>query len=328
MLKANENYQVQKKVTVVILILFIIKLIAWWLTNSVAILTDTLEYTINVASGLMGLYSLYISSKPKDYNHPYGHGKIEFLSSMIEGMLMIVSAFLIMYEAIVNLKHPHQISKLDYGIYLIATTAVINFFVGFIAIKQGNKNNSLALIATGKHLQSDTYGTLAIIVGLILIYFTHYTWIDSLVAFVFALFIIVSGYKILRSSIAGIMDEADDNLLKKVVAILEKNRTENWIDLHNLRIIKYGGTLHLDCHLTVPWFLNVYEAHKEIDILEKLVKENFGESVELFVHTDGCLDFSCKICTKQNCAVRQFNFVQKINWTVDNISPNNKHQIL
>ena len=86
---------------------------------------------------------------------------------------MIVSAFLIMYEAIVNLKHPHQISKLDYGIYLIATTAVINFFVGFIAIKQGNKNNSLALIATGKHLQSDTYGTLAIIVGLILIYFTH-----------------------------------------------------------------------------------------------------------------------------------------------------------
>ena len=76
------------------------------------------------------------------------------------------------------------------------------------------------------------------------------------------------------------------------------------------------------------WFLNVYEAHKEIDVLEKLVKQNFGESVELFVHTDGCLDFSCKICTKQNCAVRQFNFVQKINWTVDNISPNNKHQIL
>jgi cation diffusion facilitator family transporter len=323
----QENYQIQQKITVVILVLFIIKLIAWLLTNSVAILTDTLEYTINVISSLIGLYSLYLSSKPKDNNHPYGHGKVEFLSSLIESVLMIVSAFLIMYEAIVNLKHPHPINKLDYGIYLVALTAIINFSIGFIAVKQGTKNNSLALTATGKHLQSDTYATLAIIVGLILMYFTNYSWIDSFVAFVFALFIIVSGYKILRKSIAGIMDEADDELLENVVSILEKNRTENWVDLHNLRIIKYGGTLHLDCHLTVPWFLNVHQAHKEVDALSNVVKTNFGQSVELFVHTDGCLDFSCKICTQQHCEVRKFAFEKKVHWNMENVSRDNKHQV-
>ena len=323
---ANANYQIQKKITIVVAVMFVIKLIAWYLTSSVAILTDALEYTINVISSIIGLYSLSLSAKPKDYNHPYGHGKVEFLSSSIEGILMIVSSFIIMYEAINNLQHPHSISKLDYGIYLVGFTALLNYFLGWFAIKEGNKSNSLPLVASGKHLQSDTYATIAIIIGLIAIYFTHYSWIDSVVAFVFALFITVSGYKILRSSIAGIMDEADDELLKKVVEVLEKNRNENWVDLHNLRIIKYGGTLHLDCHLTVPWYINVHEAHKEIDLLSDIIKSNFGDSIEMFVHTDGCLDFSCRVCAKENCKERQFDFVQRVSWTVDNISLNSKHQ--
>jgi len=324
---AKTNYQIQKKITIVVGVMFIIKLIAWYLTSSVAILTDALEYTINVISSIIGLYSLSLSAKPKDYNHPYGHGKAEFLSSSIEGILMIVSSFLIMYEAINNLQHPHIISKLDYGIYLVGFTALLNYFLGYFSIREGKKTNSLPLVATGKHLQSDTYATLAIIIGLVFIYFTHYSWIDSVVAFVFALIIIVSGYKILRSSIAGIMDEADDELLIRVVEVLEKNRTENWVDLHNLRIIKYGGTLHLDCHLTVPWYFNVNEAHKEVDALGCIVKNEFGESVELFVHTDGCLDFSCKICSKKECVVRKFNFEKTINWNVENISTDSKHKV-
>lgn len=325
---ATQNFNVQKRTTALIVILFIIKLTAWYLTNSVAILTDALEYTINVISGFVGLYSLYLSSKPKDNNHPYGHGKVEFLSAGIEGTLMIVSSFVIIYEAINNLKHPHQLGKLDYGIMLIAITGLVNYIVGYFSIKSGQKNNSLALIATGKHMQSDTYATIGVVLGLALMYFTHYTWIDSLVAFVFSIIIIVSGYKILRSSIAGIMDEADDDLLVKVIEKLESSRQENWVDLHNLRIIKYGSTLHLDCHLTVPWYFNVHQAHNEIDALDKLIKDNFDENVELFVHTDGCLDFSCKICDKQNCPQRKFTFEQKIHWTVDNVISNNKHRII
>lgn len=327
MTKASENYNIQKRLLSITIILFLIKLTAWYLTNSVAILTDALEYTINVISGIVGLYSLYISAQPRDQNHPYGHGKVEFISAAAEGTLMIVSSFLIIYEAINNLKHPHQISQLDYGIYLVALTAFINYGVGFYAVKKGTQNNSLALIATGKHMQSDTYATIGIIIGLVLIFFLKYTWIDSVVAFVFAIIIIVSGYKILRSSIAGIMDEADDDLLDKVIALFQSSRRENWVDLHNLRIIKYGGTLHLDCHLTVPWYLNIHEAHLEIDELSRLVKENFGESIELFVHTDGCLDFSCAICTKHDCPVRQHEFVKRIDWTVQNVSSNYKHRV-
>lgn len=327
MITAQENLSIQKKLTALIVTLFLIKLVAWYYTNSVAILTDALEYTINVISGFIGLYSLSLSAKPKDRNHPYGHGKIEFLSATIEGTLMIVSSFVIIYEAINNLKHPHELKQLDFGIYLVALTGIINYVVGYFSIKNGTKNNSLALIATGKHMQSDTYATLGIVIGLILIHFTHFTWIDSVVAFVFAFIIIVSGYKILRSSIAGIMDEADDNLLDKVVQLCQSSRRENWVDLHNLRIIKYGGTLHLDCHLTIPWYFNIHEGHNEVDALDKLVKENFGDSIELFVHTDGCLDFSCKICDKKECQFRKFDFVKKVDWTIENISTDIKHHI-
>lgn len=324
---SQENFRIQKGLTVVIIILFLIKLLAWYWTNSVAILTDTLEYTINVISSLIGLYSLYLSSLPKDQNHPYGHGKVEFLSATVEGTLMIVSSFVIIYEAINNLKHPHELKQLDFGIYLIALTGLINYGLGYFAIKNGQKNNSLALVASGKHMQSDTYATIGIVIGLILIHLTHFSWIDSLVAFIFAMIIIVSGYKILRSSIAGIMDEADDALLSKVVDYCSTHRRENWIDLHNLRIIKYGGTLHLDCHITIPWYFNIHQGHDEVDALDRMIKDNFGDSVELFVHTDGCLDFSCKVCEKTNCDYRKNPFQKKIEWTIENMSSNQKHTI-
>ena len=324
---SKENYNFQKIVAVVGVSLFVIKIIAWYLTNSVAILTDALESVINVVAGFIGLYSLYLSAQPRDANHPYGHGKVEFVSAAIEGTLITTAGFVIIYEAIINLQNPHEIGQLDYGIALVTITALVNYGVGFFAIKKGNKNNSLALIASGKHLQSDTYSTIGIVIGLILILLTKLAWLDSVVALIFAFIIIFTGYKIVRGSIAGIMDEADEDLLKKVVAQIEAARRPNWIDLHNLRIIKYGSTLHLDCHLTVPWYMNVREAHREVDNLDKLIKENFGESVEMFVHTDACVEYSCKICTKTDCDVRQSDFVKKLDWTQVDIADNNKHQI-
>mgnify|MGYP001048582322 CR=1 FL=1 len=323
---AKVSYNIQKKLTVCIVALFVVKIVAWYITHSIAILTDALEYTINVVSCFIGLYSLRLSTIPRDENHPYGHGKVEFLSAAIEGLLMIISSFLIIYEAINNLNHPHHIARLDYGMYLIIATAIANYILGYYSIQKGKKNNSLALIASGKHMQIDTYATIGVIIGLILLFFTKYIWIDSVVALTFALLIIITGYKILRHSIAGIMDEADKTLLAKVVKLLDEIRKENWIDLHNLRIIKYGSVLHLDCHLTVPWYLNVVDAHKEVETLEQSIRENFGDRVELFVHTDACLDFSCKICTKKDCTQRKFDFIKKINWTVKNISTNDKHR--
>jgi cation diffusion facilitator family transporter len=321
----KSNVSLQRWVAIASSILLIAKFTAYYLTRSVSILTDALESIVNVIAGFIGLYSLYVAAKPKDMDHPYGHGKAEFISAAVEGTLVFSAGLLILYNAGKNLIYPVEISQLDVGIYLVAATAIINWILGAIALRQGRKNNSLALQASGKHLQSDTYSTAGIIVGLILITLTHYVWIDGVVAIAFGLFIIYTGYKIIRTSLAGIMDEADMELLEKMVNITEKNRKENWIDMHNLRVIKYGHVLHIDCHLTVPWYLNINQAHVEIEDLTKLIRDEFGESLEVFVHSDGCMYDQCHICIKTDCPVRQHTFKQRVDWNLDNALQNEKH---
>jgi len=325
--KSTENLRIQRWIVIVAVILFGFKIAAYFLTKSVAVLTDALESVVNVIAGFIGLYSLYIAAKPRDENHPYGHGKAEFLSSAIEGVLIAIAGLIIIYESVHAFISPRTLYKLDTGILLIAFTGAINFIFGQISLRKGKKNNSAALIASGKHLLSDTYSTVGIIIGLTLIYFTHQLWIDGAVAIVFALIIIYTGYTVLRSSIAGIMDEADKKLLSKMVDFLNSNRRENWIDLHNLRVIKYGSILHIDCHLTVPWYLTVNEAHTELEILTELIKKEYGHAIELFVHTDPCLDFSCSICLKKDCNVRKKPFTKKIEWDLKNAIPDRKHSI-
>jgi cation diffusion facilitator family transporter len=323
---ANQNLRVQKWVAGISVVLLAVKFIAYYVTHSVSILTDALESIVNVVAGFIGLYGLYVAAKPRDKDHPYGHGKAEFLSAAIEGTLVGIAGVLILYKAIRQLINPVELHQLDLGMLLIAITAIVNFILGYYCVYTGKKNNSLALTASGKHLQSDTFSTLGIIGGLLLLYFTKIKWIDSVVAIVFGMFIVYTGYRILRRSIAGIMDEADEKLINEMVEVLDAKRTENWVDMHNLRVIKYGSVLHLDCHLTVPWYLNIHEAHREIDILAKLVREKFGESLELFVHSDGCLPFQCHICSKQDCQVRQQVFEHRISWTLENVSQNKKHE--
>lgn len=327
MTSSTQNLRVQKAIVVISILLFFAKMVAWFLTNSVAILTDALESTVNVVAGLIGLYSLSVSAKPRDMDHPYGHGKAEFISAAVEGTLIMVAGIIIIYEAISNLFLPAALKKLDWGILLVAATALVNYIAGSYCVKVGRKNSSLALIASGKHLRSDTYTTIGIVAGLILLYYTEVIWIDSAVAIIFAFIIIYTGYRIIRTSLAGIMDQADEQLLKELIVSLNENRNANWIDLHNLRIIKYGAVLHMDCHLTVPWYFNVHQAHDEVDDLSGLVRKKFGESVELFVHSDGCLDFSCPICIKSDCPVRKHALVEKVDWTMENILSNKKHQV-
>lgn len=327
MTAAEKNIQIQRIVVVVAITLLIVKFVAYFLTHSVAILTDALESIVNVVAGILGLYSLVVSARPRDEDHPYGHGKVEFISSAVEGTLIVIAAILILYESINSLIYPRELHKIDYGLLLIASTAIINYLMGAWCIRVGKSHTSYALIASGKHLQTDTYSTLGIIAGLIAIYFFKIIWLDSAVAIFFGVIIFYNGYKIVRQSVAGIMDETDQELLTKLVTLLNQNRKENWIDLHNVRMIKYGPVLHLDAHITIPWYLNVHEAHNEIDALAVLVRKEFGETLELYVHSDGCLDFSCQICQKQECTLRKHPFQKKIEWTIHNISSDQKHRL-
>lgn len=327
MQSATYNLKVQKWITALSVVLFAAKLIAFYLTNSLAILTDALESIVNVVAGGIGLYSLFIAAKPSDEDHPYGHGKAEFVSAAVEGTLIVAAGVIILYETAQNLLKPTPIKGLDAGLIMVAITAVLNYVAGSVCLSIGKKNRSLALHASGKHLQTDTFSTAAIIAGLIVMLITKQFWLDKLIAMVMGGYIIYTGYKIIRESLAGIMDEQDMQLLQEIVEILNKNRRVNWIDLHNFRIIKYGSHLHIDCHLTVPWYLNVHEAQGEIDTLINLITTKFGATIEFFVHTDPCQPFSCRLCDKFSCPVRHNAFEHKVEWTLDNLLTNQMHRL-
>ncbi len=222
MQKARQNFRVQLWITSLSVVLFAIKIAAYYLTHSLAVLTDALESIVNVLAGFIGLFSLYVAAKPRDVEHPYGHGKAEFVSAAAEGALIVAAGILVIYQTIQNLIVQSPIGQIDTGLWLVGITGAVNYVAGYFCIKNGRKNNSLALQASGKHLQVDTYSTLGVIAGLLLILLTHLYWLDKVIAGILSIIIIYNGYTIIRSSLAGIMDEADMDLLKKFVAILNK----------------------------------------------------------------------------------------------------------
>ncbi|SDF87325.1 cation diffusion facilitator family transporter [Epilithonimonas hungarica] len=325
--KTNSNIAFQKWIATIGIILFVGKLIAWKLTNSDAVFSDAMESIVNVISAFLGLYSLYLASKPRDENHPYGHGKVEFVTSAIEGSLISIAGIMIIYEGTNSLISGKVLDKLNIGIWIIAATAVINYIIGYISIQKGKRENSIVLISSGKHLQSDTITTLGVVVSLVLVYFTDLVWIDSVVALILGVYIITIGYKIIRKSLSGIMDEADPELLNKLATFLNKNRKEEWIDVHNVKIQQFGSRLHIDAHLTLPWYFELRTAHDEMEELIKLIAKNTDRSVEFNFHMDDCKPTSCAICQIENCPVRQQNFLKKIEWNGENISQPDKHTL-
>lgn len=322
----TSRFSFQKNVAIVGIILFVGKLIAWHLTNSDAVFSDAMESIVNIVSAFMGLYSLYLAARPKDENHPYGHGKVEFVTSGVEGSLIIFAGIIIIIEAFDSLLHTNSLKKLDYGIFIVLATAIANYIMGYISIQKGKKENSLVLISSGKHLQSDTITTFGVVASLVLVYFTKIYWIDAGVAFIFGLYIIFVGYKIVRKSLSGIMDEADPDLLKAVVEVLAENRKKEWIDIHNMKIQQYGSGLHIDAHITLPWYNSLRESHQEMENIIKTLVAETERNVEFNFHMDDCKPHSCKICQLE-CSERLHPFKKKIEWTVGTISQISKHSL-
>lgn len=322
---AQANIRFQRSVLIIGIVLLSLKFLAWYLTNSNAILTDALESIINVAAGVFALYSLIIASRPKDIDHPYGHGKVEFLSSGLEGILIASAGIYMVGKAVYNFFFPIAVESLDIGIALITFTGIVNYILGFYLDKKGRKTNSFVMIAQGKHLQSDAYSTVGLLVGLFLIFITKIIWLDNVVAILLGAFIFYTGYKLFRASLAGIMDEADYQLIDELIVIMNENRQNDWVDIHNLRVIKYGSKLHVDCHITLPWFLKLRDSHDEAEKLDKLINQIKQSDIEFFIHTDPCIPSSCKICQKNDCTVRQNPIEEKIEWKLENVLSNKKH---
>jgi cation diffusion facilitator family transporter len=323
---SQKAMRIQKWVLSLGALLMLFKFVAYFITNSNAILTDALESIVNVTAGGLALYNLWLSAQPRDRKHPYGHGKIEFISSGIEGALILGAGALMIGKAIYNFIFPIAVHNLDIGILITGLAGIFNYVLGFITERYGKTHSSIVLEAEGKHLKSDAYSTAGMLLGLGVIYFTDLIWLDNVIAIIFGLVIAYTGYKILARSIGGIMDEADMELLEKIIKIVNENRRENWIDLHNLRVIQYGHQLHIDAHLTIPWYMNIADGHEEMEKLDQLINDSIDRPIEFFIHTDPCIPASCQICTKASCEVRKHPLKQKVEWTLDNVLKDTKHR--
>lgn len=311
--------RIQSWIVSISILILIGKFIAFYMTNSVGILTDAMESIVNVVAGLVSLYSLRWAAKPKDREHPFGHGKMELISASIEGLLISIAGGVIIYEGIQRLFSPAQIEKLDIGIIVIAVAGLLNYVMGWYSIRMGKRHNSIALIAGGKHLQSDTYSTIGLVIGLLLLYYTGITWIDSALALSFGSIIILTGISILKKTIANLLDKADDELLCDMVQTIENHRQADWIDIHNTKIIKYGSHLYIDCDLTLPWYYNITEGHESCNQLRDTLISKFSDRIQVSIHSDPCNMQHCEHCMMEKCTTRKSAFVSLENINLSNI---------
>ncbi len=307
------------------ILLMLIKFVAYFITGSNAIFSDAAESIVNVVASGFAYYSIYLASQPKDQNHPYGHGKVEFFSVFVEGGMIFIAGSVILIKSIYNIFFPEAVSNVEEGIYLILATSLINLGVGFYLMKRGKALRSLTIEADGKHLQVDAISSFGLIAGLLIMKFTNQPWIDIALSMCLGAFILFNGYKLLRKSISGLMDESDTEIVQEVVDVLNKNRQENWIDVHNLRVQRYGQEMHIDCHLTLPKYYTLTKVHDEISAFDQILNANLESKTEFFIHADPCMPECCHYCHVENCPIRSEDFRKEIEWNVDNVTKNVKH---
>lgn len=297
---------------------------AFFLTASNFVLTDAAESIVNVLASSFAFFSIYLAAQPRDLNHPYGHGKVEFFSVFIEGVLICLAAVTVIVKSVFSIIYPNTIRDLLTGAEIIAVTGIVNGVLGYYLIKKGKTLQSITLNADGKHLMADMITSIGLVFGLLLIYFTKIVWLDSVLAITAALYIIFSGYKLIRLSVSGLMDEADFSIVNNVIEVLNEKRREEWIDIHNFRAQKYGNELHVDCHLTLPNYFDLNKVHTEVKLVEKLINDGVTKT-ELFIHTDPCVPYCCHYCNMENCPIRSAPKTEQITWTLDIIIRDKKH---
>lgn len=305
--------------------LFSLKIIGWVITDSNALLSDALETIANISAALFGLVSLRLALKPRDEDHPYGHGKIEFVAAIFEGTLITISGLFILIKVIYNFFVPDVPENLPQGLVIAGVAGILNGIAGFAAWREGRRVRSATLEAAGLHLLSDTLSTAGVLLGLGLAIVTGWLILDNITALIFGLLLIGMGTNLVWRNVHHIMDKADPELLKSLTHYLNENRRHDWVDIHNLRLIKYGADIHVDCHITVPYYYSLQQAHDLSEDFSHQITRHFGSNTEAFVHLDPCLPEMCRFCLLAQCPARSFPFEKKLNWTPDLLQRNKKH---
>lgn len=263
-----------------------LKSFAWYLTDSVGLLSDALESCVNLVAAIIALVMITIAEKPADEEHAFGHGKAEYFSSAIEGGMIILAAFSIIWAAIPRVIHPQPLENVGIGLLIAIGASAINLVVALILLKNGQKNNSITLEADGKHLMTDVYTSAGVLVGIGLVKISGWLILDGIVAIGVALNILWAGYQLIRRSAMGLLDagipEADHI---KLVKTLESLKLQN-IEYHSLLTRQAGQRKFIELHVLVPGRWTVQEGHDLAEKIEKEIRDLFDGPVTVFTHLE------------------------------------------
>ncbi|RTI17248.1 cation diffusion facilitator family transporter [Thermus scotoductus] len=265
-----------------------LKSLAYLLTGSVALLSDVLESTVNVAATLLALFAIRFAQRPPDETHPFGHSKAEYFSAVLEGVLVVLAAFLIAKESIPRLLHPRPLGDLGPGLLVSLLASLINGLLAWHLLRQGRRLRSPALTADGYHVLSDVLTSVGVLAGVSLAWATGLWVLDPLLALLVAGNILLMGFRLVRQSVGGLMDEglspAEVSRIRKTIAEALGGRA---LEVHDLKTRKAGNRAFLEFHLVVPGSMTVEEAHRLCDELERALEESFpGLAVTIHVEPE------------------------------------------
>lgn len=253
-------------VTAVIIIL--LKVAAYLLTGSIGFLSDALESGANILAAIITLVALVVAARPPDREHAYGHSKAEYLSSGAEGTLILLAAVFIIIQAISRLLNPEPLEQVGLGLVVSAVAALINFIVARILAQAGARHRSDALTADAKHLLTDVWTSVGVIVGVALVGVTGWLWLDPLIALVVAMQIIITGYKLVRSAVNGLLDAGlPEEEVRQIQEILN-GYMESGMSYHALRTRRAGAQRFLSVHIQVPGHWSVQRGHELMEAIE------------------------------------------------------------
>ena len=269
----------------VALVVLGLKAVAWWLTGSVALLADALESIVNVAAAAAALAAVRYSALPADANHPYGHAKAEYFSAVLEGVLIVVAALLILNEAWGALQAPRAPEQPGLGLAVSAVASGVNAAWALVLMRRGRALRSPALIADARHLWSDVVTSVGVIAGVGLVVLTGVLWLDPLLAALTAGNILFSGFRLLRESVGGLMDEAVPPPTLDRIRHIVAREAEGAIEAHDLRSRHAGRFTFLEFHLVVPGAMTVRESHDICDRIEGALKAELENAV-ITIHVE------------------------------------------
>ena len=292
---------------------------AYRMTGSTAVLSDALESIVNVLAAVFALGGLIFAGRPADRNHPYGHGKIEFFSAAFEGGLITFASILIVYEAVRSLVSGPDVRQIGAGLLIVLGSGLVNLALGIYLVRTGRRYVSLTLVADGQHVLADVWTSAGVIVGLGLVQLTGRAWLDPLVALLVALWLMLTGFRLVRHAAGGLLDEEDPLLLKRVLDALQKYVGGGVIRVHHLRAIRSGRFQHVEAHLVVPEFWSVERAHDLSEDVAARVMRDLGAEGEMVFHTDPCHRVYCVTCDLEDCPIRREPFLKLTPLTLEEV---------